>query len=123
MPRKWCQLCGDEYFARWRNTPAICEACALAVVICPGCWKVKVKTDPLQLALFSADTMARRGVWPSMTVLLANHFANTVPRNFDWESYTESLLTQRPAEHVDLEETPPWPRRTSAAERRRYPLH
>lgn len=124
MPLKDCRLCGAEYWARWRNTPAICEACALHAVVCPGCWTVKLREpDPAQLALFSLAELERRGVWPSLDVALRNHFANQVPRRFDWESYTEHLLTTRPAHHHDHVEPAAWPRKTSLAARRRQPFH
>lgn len=123
MPVKFCSLCGAEYFARWRNTPAVCESCALHVVICPGCWKVTTASDPAQLSLFDVDALLTAlGAWRPLSSLLAGHFANTVPRDFDWETYTEHLLSTRRARNLELLNRPPWPRRASTAERQRYPF-
>lgn len=106
MPLKRCQHCGVEYFGRWRNTPAVCPACVLAVVVCPACWRVeRVEDDPAQLALFPAAEMTRRGVFASVAELVREHFATRLPLDL---------------ERVNI---PEWPGRASNAERARYPFH
>lgn len=120
MPVKSCAVCATEFWARWRNTPPVCDTCAGHVLICPGCWKVTAHSDPAQLSLFSARGLEPLGVRP-LSVLLAGHFANNVPRNFDPQSHLDALLTTEPAHHPVS--VPPWPRRASRAERMKYPYH
>lgn len=106
MPAKVCTICSAEFFARWRNTPNICEDCALRATVCPCCWRVELRADdPRQLALFSSREMETAGVWWSVAALLAHHFTNRPPA---------TLGDVAPA---------PWPRSATQAERLRYPFH
>lgn len=118
MPTKVC-ACGREYWARWRNTPAVCEECVLRVIVCPDCWRVTRASDPAQLSLFyGPEAVGRRRLLPAT---LAAHFANVRPRHFDHETHVEELLTTTAAKHPT--DAAPWPKRASRAERQRHPLH
>jgi len=123
MPVKTCLACHVVFWARWGNTPAVCDACAMHATVCPGCWRVTVRRDLAQCELFSAEDTHRRpaaGV-ASIAQIVQHHFANNVPRTFDWASYAAELWTTRGAPNYAVE-TPPWPRWTSRAERLRSPF-
>lgn len=55
---KRCQLCGEQFSARWRNDPDVCPGCAVRahLSMCPACLRVSaVERDPAQLDAFGAD--------------------------------------------------------------------
>jgi hypothetical protein len=120
MPDKHCEICGAEYWARWANTPGVCERCVEVAVVCPDCWKVQlVLPDPAQLSLFKPRALEPFGVRP-LSAVIAAHFANHRERNWNHEDYAERLLTTEAAKHP---EPAHWPRRASLAERQKYPFH
>lgn len=115
VPVKTCLVrgpgCEGVYWARWGNTPAVCETCALHVIICPACWDVRLRDDdPAQLALFDVEEMERQPSWwrRPLSALVDGHFARRLPRHFDYESSAT---------------IPEWPRAATQAERQRYPYH
>lgn len=121
MPDKHCELCGEKYWARWRNTPGVCARCTERAVVCPDCWAVHSPLpDPAQLSLFAARALEPFGVRP-LSAVIAAHFAHRRARDWDHEEYAERLLTTEPAKHP--QPAAHWPRRASLAERRKYPFH
>lgn len=57
MPLKFCTLCPNEFFARWRNTPDICPDCLLSSMakVCPECLRPHaMERDPAQLDAFGS---------------------------------------------------------------------
>lgn len=104
MPLKVCSVCDKDYFARWRNTPAVCDDCGVRASLCPACWRVELRADdPAQLALFDRRELERRGAWRSIAAMLMDHFANNPPPEPERAAVS------------------PWPGQAPAAERRRYP--
>lgn len=121
MPSKTCVVCQADYWARWRNTPAVCDTCAGRVLICPGCWHVEAYSDPAQLSLFGARALEPFGLTP-LAQLVAQHFAHRVPLNFEPETHVDDLLTTEAAQHPEPTRHH-WPRRATHAERMKYPFH
>lgn len=53
MVHKFCRVCREEFFARWRNTPEVCESCKVLTVLCSECGRVvALLADPAQLDIF-----------------------------------------------------------------------
>jgi hypothetical protein len=130
MPTKFCSICGGEYWARWRNTPAICESCALRAIVCPGCWKVTLLVDPAQLSLFTtpaqlaacsgADSAALwLGVRPIVALLEPR-----LPAQFDYELAYAALVAMQAGRHDEQQLLlAPWARPPSRADRLQHSFH